>query len=245
MRTLFFSGLVAAGLVAAAAAFAPAQDEEEFEFDDIDDSAWTDFLPPTKEQEKRNAEMAELLQGAWQLVEFETDALNEYRRHDRGVAVFSQGFFSIEMHVQFESLEPYPEQPGPVFFQSGSFRYRLNDTGDLVAKIIIGASSGGVIPGLRFERPGSVRVFELEVEKNRLELRRSPGNFRYEFIRLRNGAEEQLDVFGRPAVDDDEFKVEGFEPPDLDDPIDDEDELDDDDDRSGRRGRRDRRNGDE
>lgn len=224
MRTLIIGGLLGAGLVTAALAFSPAQDFDDFGRGGFDDSAWDDFQAPTKAQEKRNADMDELLQGAWQLVEFETDSMETYGRRDRGVALFGHGFMSIEMHIAYEPTPEYPDVPGPVFFQSGTFRYRFDDVGNLLTKLIIGAGKSDPIPEIIFERPGSVRSFEIQVTENRLEMRREPGRFLYVFTRLRNAAREKVDIFGRPIPDDE--GVDPLEDPEID-PLEGPDPLED------------------
>ncbi|MCA8980542.1 MAG: hypothetical protein H6831_11840 [Planctomycetes bacterium] len=219
MRIELLSGLLGLALLAAPAVVSPVQEEEDFD-EPIDDSAWTDFLPPTKEQAKRNAEMDKLLQGAWQLVSFEAEELEDYGRHDRAIALFGPGFFSIEMHIAYE---PIDDLPGTVMFQSGTFRYRFDDEGQLLAKLSIGAAFDRILRAMFFERPGQVRTFGIEVTENTLELRREPGGFRYEFTRLRSTDRNPVDIYGRPIVDDDPTFDIDFDPPNFEDPVEGED----------------------
>jgi len=225
MRIKILSGLLGTALLGSAilgtSPFAASTNPSAAQrpLEDIDDSAWTDFLPPTSAQLKRNNRMDQLVQGAWQLVEFENPGMDDYQRHERGVALFGPGFFSIELHIG------YDVDGGIVadyFFQSSTFRYRFDDEGNMLAKLSIGAFYGGATRPIEFVQPGSVRTFELEVSENRLELRRDAVGLRYVFTRLMNGARTQRDVFGRPVQDDPLGGLgvtDGFQPPNFEDPV--------------------------
>lgn len=220
MRIEIISSLLGIALLTAGAAFSSTQDVDDFE-EEFDDSAWTDFLPPSKEQTKRNLELDKLVQGAWQLVEFEAEELDDYGRHDRGILLFGPGFFSIEMHIVYEGFD---DLPGVTHFQSGTFRYRFDDEGQLLGKLTIGSAYDRLLRTMLFERPGSVRTFGIEVTESTLELRREPGGFRYQFTRLRSSDRDPVDVFGRPVVDDPTFDVDFEDPIEGDDPEDEEDD---------------------
>lgn len=232
MRIEILSSLFGVALLTAAAVVHPRQSEDDFQ--ELDDSAWTDYLPPSKAQAERNAEMDRLIQGAWQLVAFEADDLDEYRRHDRAVALFGSGFFSIEMHITYESYQDgFEDIPGPTHFQSGTFRYRFDDEGQLLAKLSIGAAFDHLIRSMHYERPGSVRTFEIDIEQNRLELRREPGGFRYEFTRLQTEDQGRVDIFGRPARPELGGDPD-FDPPNIDDPVEGDDPEDEEEDEAPR-----------
>jgi len=214
MRIEIFSSLLGIALLTAATTVAPSQEQEGFE-EEFDDSAWTEFLPPSKEQTKRNLAMDKLLQGAWQLVEFESDDFDDYGRHDRGIVLFGPGFFSIEMHIAYESVDGLPSE---IHFQSGTFRYRFDDEGQMLAKLSIGSAYDRLRRRMHFERPGSVRTFAIEVTESTLEMRREPGGFRYQFTRLRSADRDPVDVFGRPTSGAPSDDID-FEPPDFEDPV--------------------------
>jgi hypothetical protein len=122
-------------------------------------------------------------------------------------------------------------------FQSGTFRYRFDDEGQLLGKLTIGSAYDRLLRTMVFERPGSVRTFGIEVTESTLELRREPGGFRYQFTRLRSTDRDPVDVFGRPVVDDPTFDVD-FEPPNFEDPIEGDDPEDEEDDEKGGRAER-------
>jgi hypothetical protein len=215
MRIEIITSLLGIALLSAAAVVTPIQEQEEDFEEEFDDSAWTEFLPPSKEQTKRNMVMDKLLQGAWQLVEFEADDMDDYNRHDRGIALFGPGFFSIEMHIAYEAVEDFPNE---IHFQSGTFRYRFDDEGQMLAKLSIGSAYDRLMRRMRFERPGSVRTFAIEVTESTLELRREPGGFRYQFTRLRSADRDPVDVFGRPLRDEPTDDID-FDPPNFEDPV--------------------------
>lgn len=170
------------GLVAVAA-LAFAQDPE----DDVP-------LDPLPGVAKKNAALLEEMQGAWRLIELDDPFLETANRAEDAVLLVADEFLSIELHVAYFD-SPQRDALLDSFFQSGTYRFRLDEEGNLQAEILIGSvtTHEGF---LDFEAPGRRRPFEAEILEDRLHLTRLDRGTHFVFERLPSGRMRR-DLFGR------------------------------------------------
>jgi len=125
-------------------------------------------------QQKVNAAIEKLLtqmQGAWRLDELKTPTKPAERRNEIGFCLVSGNYMSIEVHLGYVSQDAKIEQTN---FQSGTYRIEIKEGGQLVASTAIGAFMNRV-GMLQFEPPNVERKYQVEMEADRMNLRRNDG----------------------------------------------------------------------
>lgn len=151
-------------------------------------------LDPLPGVAKQNAALLDELQGAWRLVRFDDPFLETSNREEDAVLLVSDQFLSIELHVAYFD-SPQQDELLDSFFQSGTYRFRLDEEGDLQAEILIGSvtTHEGF---LDFEAPGRTRPFEAEIIENQLHLTRLDRGTLFVFERIPS-RRMRRDLFGR------------------------------------------------
>ena len=138
-------------------------------------------------------EVIEQLQGGWLLRDLEAPNFDENLRQERAIMVVGGSFLSMEVHLAWDLREGDEWIDG--FFQCGTSRLRMDSTGELVAKAMIGASTDEDY-SLQFEPPGKERRYQVSFfGKNEVTLGIQDGP-QFTFVRMRNDA-SKVDFFGR------------------------------------------------
>ena len=106
------------------------------------------------EMAELNAELMEGMQGAWQLLMLEIDDLDAQGRQEVATLLVVESFMSIELHLAYFNEENIQQD---FLFQSGTYRIRWEDIGQMRTETVIGADYNSDDNALRFENPGSER----------------------------------------------------------------------------------------
>jgi hypothetical protein len=145
-------------------------------------------LPQTEaaqdEELSPEAALLKKLQGGWALRELDVPNLDENGRKEKAFMVIGGNFLAIELQLSWDAHVDDEWVDG--FFQSGVSRIWLERSKVLVAKSLIGVTTGENY-GLEIEPPGKERRYRVHFfGKNELELAMVDGP-RFLFKRLLNG----------------------------------------------------------
>ncbi len=148
----------------------------------------------------RGDRVRESLLGAWQLTRGEIPALGVAGGGVAGYAIFIEGYMSMEVHAQGKTVPDSQDS----FFQTGTHRWKYEDTGVLETFSLIGTHNVTDDEEYEFEQPGARRAYKVQVDGDRLVLERADRSARLNFMRLgklrypddKDGP--GVDFFGRP-----------------------------------------------
>jgi len=138
------------------------------------------------------------MQGGWRLASVRLPGWDRLHRQETAFLLVAQEFMSIEMHLGYFVEEDMTEG----YFQSGTYRLRLDQRGRMQAMTLIGAYADEE-DGLEYASPGETRDFQVSFRGNELVLRGE--NDRSELVFTRLAERYERDFFGRskpPGEDD-------------------------------------------
>jgi hypothetical protein len=136
----------------------------------------------------------ESLQGAWRLTQFTAPRFSTERRQQNGFVLIHGVYFAIEIHVGWMDTDNVTLKGRT--FQSGTYRYTLDETGRMDMQSVIGAVMDTGVQ-VTFEPPGTKRHFKLEIVENRMTLR-GEDDAVFTFERMLDAEDAPRDIYGRP-----------------------------------------------
>ena len=136
----------------------------------------------------------ESLQGAWRLTKFTAPRFSSERRQQNGFCLIHGVYFAIEIHVGWMDNDNITLKGRT--FQSGTYRYTLDETGRMDMSSVIGAVMDTGVQ-VTFEPPGTKRHFKLELVENRMTLT-GEDNAVFTFERMLDAEDTPRDIYGRP-----------------------------------------------
>jgi hypothetical protein len=139
----------------------------------------------------------ESLQGAWRLTQFTAPRFGTERREQNGFVLIHGVYFAIEIHVGWMDVDNVTLKGRT--FQSGTYRYTLDETGRMDMSSVIGAVMNTGVQ-VTFEPPGTKRHFKLELVENRMTLR-GEDDAVFTFERMLDAEDAPRDIYGRPIVE--------------------------------------------
>ena len=150
--------------------------------------------PWNKMGTKRNEELIEKLEGAWELSRVIAPELNATQRDEIGVLLFTRDYASFEMHIGWnDPLGGLADWQ----FQSGTHKVTLDAQSVLQLTSMIGSAFNDQ-GDLEFTPAGTTRAYRIELHARRLVLTRVDTNDRFEFRRLANPSlDKEKDLYGR------------------------------------------------
>jgi hypothetical protein len=113
------------------------------------------------------------MQGVWTLKELVAPRLTQDRRSDVGFCLVSSNYMSLELHIGW--LKDDNKEYGHKDFQSGIYRFELDQTGRMEMNTVIGALMSGGIQ-LAFEVPNTKRTFRVTAILDRMTWRGDDGS---------------------------------------------------------------------
>lgn len=143
------------------------------------------------------------VQGLWRLIEAEVDGVYLDPGGAVGYALFTEREFAMEVHLK----DPLGMRASDgLMFQTGIHRYTWEASGRMSSSALIGTNNVNSAGVFDFERPGTSRQYEVEIDVGGLVLHAGVNRFRF----LREGPspfddEEDTSPFGyRRYLDDEE-----------------------------------------
>lgn len=162
-------------------------------------TAQTPETKPLSPEQLRTKQIADQLEGCWQLSSADSPMLDLANLQMTGYAIFREGYMSLEIHgvgltlANQSNLREY-------IFQTGFQRYQINPNGMLETYSLIGSTNTMDRLGVQFEMPGMRRSFRTEFKGSSMTLARSDGA-RLTFMKLGAlpfpGQKSEIDMFGR------------------------------------------------
>jgi hypothetical protein len=137
----------------------------------------------------------EAMQGVWRLTEFVAPRLTLNRRTDTGYCLVQGNYLSLEVHVGWLSEDNVYEHKD---FQSGTYRFELDQTGRMETSTVIGMQmAGGRVPTA--ELPNTKRTFRVTALLDNMTWRGDDGS-QFVFERMLD-TRGKRDFYGRLIPD--------------------------------------------
>lgn len=147
------------------------------------------------------------MQGVWRLTELVAPRLTQDRRSDVGFCLVQSNYMSLELHIGW--LRDDTKEYGHKDFQSGIYRFDLDQTGRMEMSTVIGALMSGGIQ-LAFEVPNTKRTFRVTAILDHMTWRGDDGSM-FVWERMLD-TRPKRDAFGRLIPDK---KAAGAKPKDA------------------------------
>jgi hypothetical protein len=148
----------------------------------------------------------EAMQGVWRMTELVAPRLTADRRTDVGFCMIESNYVSLELHIGW--LRPDSREYGHKDFQSGIYRFELDQTGRMEMSTVIGALMSGGIQ-LAFEVPNTKRTFNVSAILDQMTWRGDDGTL-FRFERMMD-TRMKRDVYGRLIPDKKHAKTKAKE----------------------------------
>lgn len=148
--------------------------------------------PPRPVPEREVVPLVKDLQGAWQLVAFESKTMERERRQVVGYLLVAGDFLSFECH--FGWMDGAGERNAATFF-SGTHSFEVRTNGVMEMTSLIGTRVDPQTSTPLFEPPGRKREYKVSLNGPKLTLLRESDEQSFQFERL--AAEAGLDIYGR------------------------------------------------
>lgn len=151
-------------------------------------------------EDVKAARVREGILGAWQLTRGEIPDLGASGGGVAGYALFMDGYMSLEIHV-FGNTAPDSQN---IFFQTGTHRWKISDTGTLDTYSLIGTHNITEDEEYELEQPGQRRAYKVRIDNEQMVLERIDRTSRLTFTRLGklrfpDGKDAPgFDFYGRP-----------------------------------------------